>query len=63
MKSYIQAGHHALIICMHMHGTFSTGDRARPPNIKCYGQGPREIRYISNKNITTAFSIRNCASL
>ena len=66
VESYIQAGHHALIICMHIQVTYSIEDKARPSPpppryIECYEQGLREIRYISNKNITT-FSIRNCAS-
>ena len=48
---------------MHMPGTYSRGDRAGLPGVERYEQSPREIRYITNQNITKAFSFRNCASL
>ena len=41
---------------MHMHGTYSTGDRAVLPRVEGYEQGPREIRNISNKKIKKVFS-------
>ena len=37
---------------MHMHGTYSTGDKANLPGIEGYGQGTPDIRYESNIKIT-----------